>query len=250
MPERIQKIKPYERLAQYYDQLMDYIDYSTWIADIETLADEHDAGDKWLDISCGTGSMAIELAKKGKQVTAVDLSPEMLNIAREKAIKEEINLNLLQGDMISYSDSSKYDVIINLHDGLNYILEPSDTQSFIDNSIKLLNSNGLLIFDVVTPLLCQTHFRGYREIFAEEDGGYERHSTYDSESMLVESRFTLNTSEENTVEVESHIQRAYELKTVESLCANSQFSWWQILDDETMEIASDASERLLVVMKK
>ena len=250
MAERIQNIKPYEKLAAYYDRLMDYIDYSTWIDDIETLSREHEVGDKWLDISCGTGSMAVELARRGRTVTAVDLSQNMLDIASQKARDAGMNLNFHQGDMISYSDAGEYDVIINLHDGLNYILELTDTQRFIDNAHHLLKRNGLLIYDVVTPLLCQTHFRGYREIFAEEDGGYERHTTYDPVTRLVESRFTLNTQDETTVEVESHIQRAYELKNVESLCMNSQFSWWQILDDESLEPATEETERMLVLMKK
>lgn len=250
MPEHIQNIKPYARLAKYYDSLMDYIDYSTWIADVESLAQEHEAGSKWLDISCGTGSMAIELARRGKDVTAVDLSHEMLNIAERKARDQEIDIEFQQGDMITYTSTQTYDVVINLHDGLNYILELTDTQKFIENSYALLNQGGLLIFDVVTPLLCQTHFRGYREIFSEEDGGYERHTSYDPNTRLVESRFTLTTDDENTIEVESHIQRAYELKNVESLCMNSQFSWWQILDDESLEPAIQKTERMLVVMKK
>lgn len=250
MSKNIQKIKPYERLAKYYDDLMDYIDYSTWINDIEALALEHDAGKRWLDISCGTGSMAIQLAKDGKDVTAVDLSRDMIDIAVAKAQAEDLDINFSQGDMVKFTSEKNYNVIINLHDGLNYLLEDADTQTFIENSYALLEKDGLLVFDVVTPLLCQTHFRGYREIFADEQGGYERYTTYDAVTRLAESRFTLNTDQENMVEVESHIQRAYELKNVESLCKNSQFNWWQILDDETMEEATVESERLLVVMKK
>lgn len=250
MAEHVQNIKPYEKLAGYYDRLMDYIDYTTWIDDIETMAAEHEAGLNWLDISCGTGSMAIELAKRGKQVTAVDLSSEMLGVAQSKAAQSQVEIEFSQGDMITFQDSRAFDVVINLHDGLNYILELNDTQRFIDNAHGLLNPTGLLFFDVVTPLLCQTHFRGYREIFAEPDGGYERQTSYDPATRLVESRFTLNADEENRVDVESHIQRAYELKNVESVCKNSQFNWWQILDDESLEPATDKTERMLVLMKK
>ncbi|MCF7807853.1 MAG: methyltransferase domain-containing protein [Candidatus Marinimicrobia bacterium] len=250
MSNKIQKIKPYERLARYYDQLMDYIDYATWIREVEDLADQHDAGDKWLDISCGTGSMAIQLARNGKTVTAVDLSQDMVEMAQAKAAEAGLSIDLSVGDMLTFHSTSKYDVIINLHDGLNYLLEDVNTQSFIDNSHDLLEPNGLLIFDVVTPLLCQTHFRGYREILADDEGGYERYTTYDPVTQLAESRFTLNTDQENMVQVESHIQRAYGLKSVESLCLKSQFSWWQILDDETLDAATEKSERLLVLMKK
>jgi len=246
----IQKIQPYQRLAAYYDQLMDYIDYDIWIEDIEDLVKPFNPGSNWLDISCGTGSMAIRLAKNGRTMTAVDLSPHMIEIARRKAKEAGVDLTLAIGDMISYGDKQQYDVIINLHDGLNYLLSEADIQSFLKNTHKLLKPGAVLLFDVVTPLLCQTHFRGYREIFTDEFGGYERHTTYDPTSRLAESNFTLNTSDEDTVEVESHIQKAYELEDIESFCKKSPFGWWQILDDETLETGTDASERYLVMMRK
>ena len=250
MAQTIKKIEPYQRLAHYYDRLMDYIDYDVWIDDIETIVGRFGTKEKWLDISCGTGSMAIKLAKRGKQITAVDLSPYMIEIAANKASEEKVEIDFHVGNMINYDDGNRYDVIFNLHDGLNYLLENTDTQSFINNSYKLLNPDGLLLFDVVTPLLCQNHFRGYREIFSDELGGYERYTSYDPATQLAESRFTINTDTQDQVEVESHIQRAYDLDAVESLCSGSAYTWWQILDDETLEEAAHDSERFLVIMRK
>jgi len=249
-PLKIQKIEPYQRLAAYYDRLMDYIDYDSWVDDIEELVQPFKPGTEWLDISCGTGSMAIRLAKRGKSLTAVDLSPDMIDIARDKAKEAKVEIAFDVGDMVSYGSSQRFDVIINLHDGLNYLLETAHIHAFMKNTYKLLKPGGVLLFDVVTPLLCQTHFRGYREIFSDELGGYERHTTYHPETRLAESNFTLNTSEEDTVEVESHIQKAYELEDIESFLTHSEFGWWQIIDDETLEKGGPESERYLVLMKK
>jgi ubiquinone/menaquinone biosynthesis C-methylase UbiE len=44
-----------------------------------------------LDLGCGTGAIALNLARYCKKVICVDLSPEMLNILKTKAIKEDIN---------------------------------------------------------------------------------------------------------------------------------------------------------------
>ena len=244
------KIQPYERLAAYYDQLMDYIDYSIWVEDILEAVKPFSPGRDWLDISCGTGSMAILLAQQDLQVKAVDLSPHMLDIAQAKSRKQGVSIEFEVGDMINFQDGQQYDVIINLHDGLNYLLEPTDIQHYMENANSLLKPNGILLFDVVTPLLCQTHFRGYREIFADEMGGYERQTTYDPISQLAESSFTLNTEDEDQVDLESHIQKAYELEEVEGFCEKSPFTWWQILDDETFEAGNPDSERLWVMMRK
>ncbi len=248
--KNIHKIQPYERLASYYDRLMDYIDYDIWVEDIELLVKPFKPANKWLDISCGTGSMAIRLAKLGLNMTAVDLSPDMINIAKEKAKLEKVEINFAVGDMINYHPEQTYDVIINLHDGLNYLLDIADIQSFMNNTYSLLNPGGILLFDVATPLLCQTHFRGYREIFHDEEGGYERYTNYDPNSRLAESVFTLDTGQVGTVDVETHLQKAYEIVDVENFCKASVFEWWQILDDESLEAGSVDSERFLVLLRK
>lgn len=246
----IQKIQPYQRLATYYDNLMDYIDYDIWIEDIEELVAPYEPGKTWLDISCGTGSMAIRLAQHGIDMTAVDVSEDMIKIAREKAATDDLEIDFQVGNMIDYSSGKSYDVIINLHDGLNYLLESSEIDLFLKNAYALLKSGGILLFDVVTPLLCQTHFRGYREIFTDEQGGYERYTNYDPNSQLAESVFTLKTDLENTVDVESHIQKAYEVNDVEKFCKSSDFEFWLILDDETLNPPSEKSERIIVLLRK
>ncbi len=248
--QNIQKIRPYQRLAAYYDLLMDYVDYDIWVDDIEALVKPFNPGDTWLDISCGTGSMALRLAQRGKNMTAVDLSEHMIDIARKKALAENLNIVYEAGNMVDYASDKHFDVIINLHDGLNYLLEVKDIEIFLKNTYALLKPGGILLFDVVTPLLCQTHFRGYREIFNDERGGYERYTNYDPNSQLAESVFTLKTELENTVDVESHIQKAYEQSDVESFCESSDFESWQLLDDETLENPTPLSERFIAVMRK
>ncbi len=248
--QNIQKIQPYQRLAAYYDSLMDYIDYDTWVADIKTLVAPYEPGKTWLDISCGTGSMAIRLADEGIDMTAVDLSAHMIDIARDKARSTKLDIDFSVGNMVDFASKKSFDVIINLHDGLNYLLETSDIELFLKNTYALLKPGGILLFDVVTPLLCQTHFRGYREIFNDERGGYERHTSYDPNSQLAESVFTLKTDNSDTVDVESHIQRAYEQDDVEGFCASSDFEWWQILDDESLEQPTANTERFIVMLRK
>jgi len=245
-----QKIEPYQRLAGYYDQLMDYIDYDVWVDDIEALLQPEQEGAALLDISCGTGSMAVRLAQRGWQVSAVDLSPHMVARAQQKARELGVQLQVETGDMTSYRGHGAYAAVINLLDGLNYLLETDAIAAFLNNAYHLLQEGGHLLLDVVTPLLCQTHFRGYREIFYDEQGGYQRFTSYDPVSCLAKSVFTLNTDQDDTVEVETHLQRAYELDDVRDFCEKCWLSTWKIMDDETLEPATAESERFLVLMQK
>lgn len=82
-----------------------------------------------LDIGCGEGVITIPLAKKVSEVTAVDLSGEMLELLREKAQKEGLNnLNYLNGDLrdLDLEKLGKYDVVVASR-SLNGVMEIEDT---------------------------------------------------------------------------------------------------------------------------
>ena len=68
----------YENFAYYYDSLMEqsfYDDYYNFI-------NEHASFDEVLELGCGTGEIAIRLAKDDKLVTATDLSSDMLEVTK------------------------------------------------------------------------------------------------------------------------------------------------------------------------
>lgn len=50
-----------------------------------------------LDVACGTGAVAIEAAKRGAKVTGVDLTPAMLDVARERAVSAGVEITWTQG---------------------------------------------------------------------------------------------------------------------------------------------------------
>jgi ubiquinone/menaquinone biosynthesis C-methylase UbiE len=103
-----------------------------------------------LDLACGEGTFAIAVAKRGLRVTGVDLSPDMLDIARERAAKESLEVKFLQQDMRSLSLRGRFDLVTCWFDSLNYLLENDDlTQAFAGVS-RVLDKNGIFIFDVNT----------------------------------------------------------------------------------------------------
>lgn len=251
-PEIIRTIiPPYKRLAPYYDELMDYIDYDIWIDDILNFIREDGAVKTLLDVSCGTGSMAIRFARAGMRVSGVDISPEMIEQANKKVqasgLTDEIDLQV--GDMRSIDFSERFDLIINLHDGLNYLPDAEAVNTFLQHAYDLLRPEGWLIADVVTPLLCENYFKGYREIFSDESGGYERITDYDSGTRIASTIFTFERSP-TAFEVEEHLQRAYDLAEVKAMCKASPFNKYQILDDEDFRPADDSSERFYVILRK
>ena len=60
-----------------------------------------------LDMACGAGRHAILLAKKGLSITAVDLSENLLSIAKQTAEKENLNIHFVHSDIRNYKSATK-----------------------------------------------------------------------------------------------------------------------------------------------
>ena len=134
--------------SSYYDLIYSDKNYTTetllisnWIKKYSKIIDS-----KLLDASCGTGSHAVELAKLGYQVEGSDLSEGMLLMAREKAVKNNVQLTLKHGEMQNIHYDNKFGTIISLFDSVNYLNSLDELDKFIANSYKALRKGGLLIF--------------------------------------------------------------------------------------------------------
>lgn len=105
---------------------------------------------KILEINCGTGEDAIWFAKKGFEVTATDISNEMIAVAKAKEPFQ--NLNFIQTDINSISEQffdQKFDTIFSNFGGLN-CLTPTELENFLSSSKKMLSEKGKLIL-VIMP---------------------------------------------------------------------------------------------------
>ena len=65
-------------------------------------------GDKVLDVACGTGNASIPAAKAGGEVTGLDLTPKLLEQARERASEEGVEIEFIEGDAedLSFEDET------------------------------------------------------------------------------------------------------------------------------------------------
>ena len=77
--------RAYAVLAPAYDLLTAEYAYGPWLSAIERLAREHGlSGHRLLDVGCGTGKSFLPLLQRGFHVTACDISPEMVALARRE----------------------------------------------------------------------------------------------------------------------------------------------------------------------
>jgi 2-polyprenyl-3-methyl-5-hydroxy-6-metoxy-1,4-benzoquinol methylase len=111
-----------------------------------------------LDIGCGTGRHAVELAKRGYTVTGLDLSESQLKRAREKAEEAGVNMRLEQGDARSLKFINEFDVVLLLCEG-GFALMETDEMNFaiLQGAARALKPGGIFILTTLNALFPIAH---------------------------------------------------------------------------------------------
>lgn len=142
----------YKALAASYDRLTNDVDYEAVVAFYNQIIQREGVKPRTaVDLACGTGSVAILLAEQGLQVTAVDLSEDMLTVASQKASRMDNPPRFVCQSLQSLCLPRGVDLAVCALDSLDYITDPSDCAQAIARIYKALNPGGIFIFDVNTP---------------------------------------------------------------------------------------------------
>jgi SAM-dependent methyltransferase len=106
--------------------------------------------ERLLDVACGEGTFAIALALQGIKVTGIDISPEMLALARAKARRAGVAIDFLNLDMRLFTFEEEFDLVTCWYDSLNYILKTEELARTFANIWRALKPGGHFVFDINT----------------------------------------------------------------------------------------------------
>jgi len=150
----------YEALAPFYDAYTAGYDYERWLGNLEPTARELGLeGHRLLDVACGTGKSFVPMLARGYEVTACDISPAMVECAREHAGDRPVDLHV--ADMRELPLLGTFDVATCLDDALNYLLTDAELEGALAGIARNLRPGGILVFDVNT-------LSTYRDVFASD----------------------------------------------------------------------------------
>lgn len=150
----------YDSVAHYYNELMRYIPYDGWAHYIIKMFYLHNGkGERFIDLGAGTCKLEFELARRGLNITGIDISADMLSEAQNT--NESILFNMVNGDIreLPFKDNS-FDCAICMYDTYNH-LNAEGARRLMSECSRILKKGGMMMFDFNTS-------KGLKA-FAEDD---------------------------------------------------------------------------------
>lgn len=244
----------YQQFAFYYDQLMEDAPYGQWIDFFEETIQSLDAKvANVLDVGCGTGSISVRLAQKGYDVTGIDLSEDMLAMAREKSIQSNAPVRFFQQDMTALEGLNLFDAAVIFCDSLNYIVSEEDVLNTFQSINSHLKEEGLLLFDVHSLYKIHHIFTG--NTFGTNDEAltfiwqcFEGEYPDSVEHDL--SFFVQDEGDRYSRFDELHIQRTFSIDVYSELLKKAGFELLKVTGDFSNDGFEPRSERIFFICRK
>jgi len=116
-------------------------------------------GMKVLDLGCGVGRHALELARRGYQVTGVDITEIYLERAKKEAARENLEIEFIREDMRQFRRPGAFDAVLNLYTSFGYFENPQDDRSVAGNIFDSLAPGGILVMEMMSKEFLARNFR-------------------------------------------------------------------------------------------
>lgn len=245
-------MEAYTGFAYIYDKLMMDVDYSNWLDFIKSILERHNKKPREvLEMGCGTGNFTALLCKEGYNVTAFDLSEDMLSVAYNK-LDSHRNFQLLKQDMTDFSINMKFDTIISVCDCVNYITEYSELIKTFENAYNHLKSDGVFIFDINSYYKLKNIIGDNVFVEDNEEIFYVWENEYNESDDTCQLYITFFVKEEGLYRRfdELHVEKAYTTFEVENALKKAGFKIVNIYNGYSNESPNNESERLTFVVLK
>ena len=111
----------------------------------------HKLGGPLLDLACGTGTMAVHLAQQGYQVTGVDIVPEMIAWASQKAAGHSVSIEWVVADARTFQLDKQFPFIYLLGNAFQHFLTRADLEGLLARVREHLSPEGCFLFCTRNP---------------------------------------------------------------------------------------------------
>jgi cyclopropane fatty-acyl-phospholipid synthase-like methyltransferase len=107
-------------------------------------------GDSVLDLCCGQGRHSVALAQRGFAVTGLDLNPAYLDLARQSAQAENVQLEIVRADMREIPFHNHFDAVVNMFTSFGYLESEAEDAKVLASVSNALKPGGRLLLDMLS----------------------------------------------------------------------------------------------------
>ena len=180
-------------------------------------------GNKVLDLMCGYGRHALALAKHGVEVTAVDNLESYTNEIREAASKENLPVTTINSDVIQFTPTDKFDLVICMGNSFNFF-DANESNQLLAKIFNALKKDGQLL--IHTWSLTEIAIQQFKEKTWSDINGlkYLTSSQYLFSPTRIESETTIISPDGKSVENKLAIDYIFSVAEMHELLNNAGFT--------------------------
>lgn len=205
-------------------------------------------GSQILDLCCGPGRHALNLALKGFNVTCVDKSPYLLDKAKDGCKNENVNIRFVEEDMRKFSQTEKFDLVINLFTSFGYFEHKKDDEAVLKNIFESLKSGGKVVMELMGKEILS---RIYQETISTnlENGSIliQHHKIMNEWSNILNEWILLKENKYKKYSFNLRIYSAIELKSLYRAAGFNNIKVYGSLESTPYD---EKAERLVIVADK
>lgn len=243
----------YSVFSRYYDALTQNVGYRARCDQLCMLLERHHAHPRLvLDLACGTGSMTLELARRGFEPIGVDASSAMLSEAQQKASAAHANILFLCQKMQQLDLYGTVEAVFCTLDSVNHLTRPEWVKETFRRVALFLEPGGLFLFDVNTPYKHQTVL-GNQTFVLETDSvfcAWQNELQADRMTVQIQLDFFERHGTSYTRSTERFRERAYELDELRLWLQEAGLTCLECCAEQTLAEPQPDTQRVIFVAQK
>lgn len=246
----------YQAFAYFYDELMKETPYDQWYRFFNRQFQKYgNGGNRILDVACGTGEIALRMKKASFDVIGVDISTDMLTVAHNKAMQQQVLIPFYEQNMTDLNGLGTYDAITIFCDSLNYLETERDVQQTFERVYAHLQPGGMFLFDVHSLYKMESIFKNATFGLNDEAISYIWHCFEGEYDYSVEHDLTFFVADSEQMGLyqryeEYHFQRTFPIGTYKKWLETTGFEVLDIQGNFTFEETKETSERIFFTARR
>ena len=208
------------------------------------------AGARILDLCCGQGRHSVPLARRGFQVTGLDLNPAYLELAQQSAETANVALKTVTADMRQIPFHDHFDAIVNMYSSFGYFESEAEDLKVLESAAKAIRPTGRLMLDLLNREWAVTNYI-QNDWHSGSDGTlYVERRDLDLASSRMHVKFTIIGSDGGRRDSVGHCIRLYTLTEMTSFLQQVGLKVRGVFGGFDSEPYAIGTRRMIIVAQK